>query len=94
MIDFNLSSEMNVQSDMIKALVEAATKVFIKISQNSQKSTCATCTFFLQSCNLWARKFIKNETQVQVFFREFCVIFETRISVKHLGQIKSDQNKH
>ena len=52
-------------------------KVLLKISQNSQKNTCARGSFLIKlqasdsACN-----FIKNETLVQVFSCEFCESFK------------------
>ena len=45
-------------------------KVFLEMSQNSQKNTCARVSFLIKllaSCN-----FIKKETLAQVFSCEFC----------------------
>ena len=48
-------------------------KVFLEISQNSQKNTCATVSFLIklqaEACN-----FIKKETLAQAFSGEFCEI--------------------
>ena len=44
-------------------------KLFLKISQNSQESTCARVSFL--ACN-----FIKKEALTQVFPCEFCEIFK------------------
>ena len=46
-------------------------KVFLEISQNSQKNTCA------QACN-----FIKKETLAQVFSCEFCQISKDTFSYR------------
>ena len=50
-------------------------KVFLKISQNSRKNTCARISFVIklqaESCN-----FIKRETLTQVFSCEYCEIFK------------------
>ena len=55
-------------------------KVFLEISQNSRKNTCARVSFLIklsQACN-----FIKKETLAQVFFCEFCEISENTFSYK------------
>ena len=49
-------------------------KVFLKISQNSQKNTCAKVSFSIK-LQTWGLNFIKKETLVQVFSGEFCEIF-------------------
>ena len=49
-------------------------KVFLKISKNSLKNTCA------QTCN-----FIKKETLAQTFFCEFCLIFKNAFSTERLS---------
>ena len=50
-------------------------KVFLKILQNSQESTCARVTFLIklqaEACN-----FIKTETLAKVFSHKFCKIFK------------------
>ena len=49
-------------------------KVFLKISQISQKNACARVSFLIikfQACN-----FIKKETLAQAFSCEFCEIFK------------------
>ena len=55
----------------------SAKKVFLKISQNSQKNTCARVSFFIK---LPAKK----ETPGQVFSCEFCKIFKNTFSTEHL----------
>ena len=47
-------------------------KLFLKISQNSQKNSCATVSFL---------------TKVQVFPCEFCKIFKNTFSTEHLRAI-------
>ena len=44
-------------------------KVFLEISQNSQKNTCARVSFLIKACN-----FTEKETLAQVFSCEFCEI--------------------
>ena len=65
---FFFSSEAVVRKCSVK-------KVFLEISQSSQKITCATVSFLvkLQASGLQFY-FIKKETLAQVFFYEFCKI--------------------
>ena len=49
-------------------------KVFLKISQNSEKNTCVRLSFLI-SCRPKACNFIKKETPTQVFFCNFCETF-------------------
>ena len=49
-------------------------KVFLKISKNSLKNTCAQ-----------TRNFIKKETLAQTFFCEFCLIFKNAFSTEHMS---------
>ena len=60
-------SEAVVQSCFVK-------KVFLEVSQNSQKNTCARVSFF---CN-----FTKKETLAQVFSCELCEISENTFSYR------------
>ena len=46
-------------------------KVFLKVSQNSQETTCVRASFLL--------KLQEKETTVQLFFCEFCEIFKSKI---------------
>ena len=55
----------------------SAKKVFLKISQNSQKNTCARVSFFIK---LPAKK----ETPGQLFSCECCKIFKNTLSTEHL----------
>ena len=56
-------------------------KVFLEISQNLQENTCASISFLIKlqvsTCN-----FVKKETLSQVFFCEFCEIFENTLSYR------------
>ena len=56
-------------------------KVFLEISQNSQKNTCARVSFLIklqtEACN-----FIKKATLGQVFSLEFCEIFKNTFSYR------------
>ena len=60
-------------------------KVFLKISQNSQKNTCTWVSFNKvaglrpEACN-----FIKKETLAQVFSCEFCEIFKNPFFIEQL----------
>ena len=68
----------------LKVSTEAATRivllknVFLEISQNSQKNTCA------KACN-----FIKKESLAQVFFCEFFEISKNTFSTEHLQRTAS-----
>ena len=55
----------------------------LKVSQNSQKSTCARF-FFQKTLQVEASNFIKKETLVQVFSREFCKISKNTFFTEHL----------
>ena len=50
-------------------------KVFLKISQKLQENTCARVSFLIKlqadACN-----YIEKETLAQVFYGEFCKIFQ------------------
>ena len=61
-----ISAETVVQRCYVK-------KVFLKISQSSQKNTCARVSFLL-SCGPEACTFNKNETLARMFSCEFCDI--------------------
>ena len=52
-------------------------KVLLKISQNSQKSTCIVVSSFIK-LHAWpeACNFIKKETPTQIFFHELCEVFK------------------
>ena len=65
-------------------------KVFLEISQNSQKNTCARISFLkkLQACN-----YIKNETLAHVFSCEFCEISKNTFFTEHLWTTASDFSK-
>ena len=54
-------------------------KVFFKISQNSQESTCARVSFLIK-----LQAFIKKETLEQVVFCEFCEILKNIFFTEHL----------
>ena len=58
-------------------------KVFLKISQNSQKNVCASL-FFKESCMSHACNIIKKVTLVQVFSCESCEIFKRTFLTGHL----------
>ena len=57
-------------------------KMFLKISQNLQESTCARVSFF---------NFIKKEALAQVFSCEFCEIFKNIISADHIRATASEE---
>ena len=59
-------------------------KVFLKISQNSQKNTCAR-VFLLIKLQAAACNFIKKETQVLAFSCEFWEIFKSAFFTEHLA---------
>ena len=56
-------------------------KMFLEISQNLQKNTCARVSFLikLQACN-----FNKKETLTQVYSCEFCEIYKNTFFTEHL----------
>ena len=51
-------------------------KVFLEMSQNSQKNTCARASFW--------KKFIKKETLAQMFSCEFCENSKSTLFTEHL----------
>ena len=71
-------------ADLLKSFSEAVTrrsfvkKVFLKISQNTQKTPVSE-SFFLIRLQAQACNFIKKETQAQVFSCEFCEIFKNSL---------------
>ena len=58
-------------------------KVFLKISQNSQKNACARVCLLI-SCRPQACNFITKETLAQVFSCEFCEISKRTFFTDHL----------
>ena len=58
-------------------------KVFLKILQNLQESTCARVCFLIK-LQASASNFIKKKTITQVFFYEFFEIFKNTFLIKHL----------
>ena len=54
-------------------------KVFLEISQNSQRTTCVRVSF---SIKLQAWNFIRKETLAQVFSCEFCEISKNTFSYR------------
>ena len=67
-----LTSEAVVQRCSVK-------KVFLEISQNSQKNSCTRVSF---STKLQASNVIRKETLAQVFSCEFCEIFKNTFSYR------------
>ena len=63
-------------------------KVFLKIFQNSQESTC-TRVFFLIKLQALAYNFIKKETLAQVFCCEFYEISKNTFFKEHLRKTVS-----
>ena len=57
--------------------------VFLEISQNSQENTCARVSILIK-LQAEACKFIKKETQAQVFSYEFGEISKNTFSIKHI----------
>ena len=55
-------------------------KVFLEISQNSQKNICARASFLIK---LQALNFTKKETLAQVFSCEFCEISKNTFFTEH-----------
>ena len=60
-------------------------KVFSKISQNSQESTCARVSFLIKLQT--SGNFIKWEALAQVFSYEFCEIFKNTFLKEHLQRL-------
>ena len=58
-------------------------KVFLKISQNSQKNICVRASFLI-TLQVEAFNFIKKETLEQVFSCEFCKISKNTFLTEHL----------
>ena len=58
-------------------------KVFLKISQNSQESTCARVSFLIKM-QLAPATLFKKETLAQVIPCEFCQIFKSIFFTEHL----------
>ena len=56
-------------------------KVFLKVSQNSQKNTCARVSFLIKLQTLG--NFIEKEALAQVFSYEICEIFMNIFSWTH-----------
>ena len=61
-------------------------KVFLKISQDSQKNACARVSFLI-NCSPGASNFIKKDTLAQVVSCEFCEIFKKTFFTEHLRQL-------
>ena len=61
-------------------------KVFLEISENSQKNTCARDAFLikLQILLLRPATLLKKESLAQVFFCEFCEISKNTFFTEHL----------
>ena len=66
-------------------------KVFLEISQNLLKNTCARVSFLikLEACN-----FIKKETLAQVFSCEFCEISKNTFFIEHLWATASGKGSY
>ena len=66
--------------------------MFLEISQNSQKNTCARVLFLIklqtEACN-----FIKKETLTKVFSSEFCEVFKNTFSYRTFPVAASVVNK-
>ena len=58
-------------------------KVFLEISQSSQENTCARVSILIKLQSK-ACKFVKKETQAQVFSYEFCEISKNTFSIEHI----------
>ena len=63
-------------------------RVFLTISQNSQKNNCAWVSF-LMSCLTEACTFIKKETLAQVFSSDFCEIFRNTFFKEHCRTLQN-----
>ena len=71
---------------------EQPPEVFLKISQNSQKNTCARVSFLIKLLTD-AFNFIKKETLAQVFSCEFCEISKNTFFTEHLRATASGNLK-
>ena len=59
--------------------------MFLKISQNSQESTCARASVLIKLKTAgFACNFIKKETLAQVYSCEFCEIFKNNYFIEHV----------
>ena len=65
-------------------------KVFLKISQNSQKNACARVCLLI-SCRPQACNFIRKETLAQVFSCEFCEICKSIFFTEDLRTTASER---
>ena len=72
-----------MKNQILEAVVQwcSVKKVFLKISQNSQKNTCARVSFLI-SCRPRACNFVKKETLAQVFSCEICEISKNTLLYK------------
>ena len=72
-----------MKNQILEAVVQwcSVKKVFLKISQNSQKNTCARVSFLI-SCSPRACNFVKKETLAQVFSCEICEISKNTLLYK------------
>ena len=68
-------------------------KVFLEISQNSQK-TLVPESLFKQSCRPEVCNFIKKETLAQVFSCEFCKSSKNIFFTEHLWATASEWSVH
>ena len=58
-------------------------KIYLKNSQNLQENPCTRVSFLIK-LQVSACNFIKKETLAQVFYCEFCEIFESTFFTEHL----------
>ena len=65
-------------------------KVFLKISQNSQKNACARVCLLI-SCRPQACNFIRKEALAQVFSCEFCEICKSIFFTEDLRTTASER---
>ena len=82
---FNLRSITTVEAVNWRCSVK---KVFLEISQHSQKNTCARI-YFLMKLQASACNFIKKETLAQVFSCDFCETSKNNFLTEHLQVIAS-----
>ena len=70
---------------MLEAFVQRCSlkKVFLEISQNSRKNTCAKVSFLI-TLHPRPATFFKKETLAQVFSSKFCEIFKNIFCIEHL----------
>ena len=80
-----------LKNHSVKSCFKLITRATLKTSQSSWKNICVGVSFLMklqasgQACN-----FIKEETTIQVLFREFCEIFKSTFFIEHLWATVSE----